>query len=147
MLGNQLAQPPLRTDANFGGINFHLLVLGDPWDRPPRHALDLPPLWADTWDGEWNLMTGDMLTREEALADVAANNQKSLAQAKGATQLSWWLAFEVGELGETSFVLVEHGAAATFHLHTSLTLVHPTAAEIKRLTAKPTKAKRAKEAK
>jgi hypothetical protein len=122
------------------GTRFH-------WEREPRHVLEVPPNWAAAWDGDFSIDDEDDLTmpREAALQLAAERNAERMANAGDGLPVGWWLAFAIGPLCSTSFVMVEHGANATFNLDSSLAVVFPTDAEIAAiLEPQPAKAKRRK---
>jgi hypothetical protein len=100
------------------------------WDRQPAHALDIPAEWAQKWDGDFPFTQADALNREQALASVALHNRKATTKAKNGYPETWWLVFEVGEIGANSFLTLEKGAAASMNIEAAFTLVKPTAAEI-----------------
>lgn len=128
------ADPPRLFPGGYLALG-HDFRLGISWQ--PKHPLDVPPGWCRAWSGEWEINDQEILTRAGALEQVAKENRIAMKLAAKHGLSQWWLAFQVGGVEDSSFVLLENGVAATFHIDSTVSLVVATPEEIERYASAP----------
>lgn len=132
------------------GRRYLELTVDVPFSEPPKHCLWIPACWARHFDAEFHLHESDFCTRAMAFGRAAAFNAARLQDADFdndnglPVEISWTLVFQIGQIEEGSFMLLEHGTVASMHLDTTFTLVQPTPDEIRdamqRTAGRPRKA-------
>jgi hypothetical protein len=108
--------------------------LRHPFDKPPKHLLEIPRDWRAKWAGDYPIQPLNFGPRNYTLAQCAEANRQALADSMtgDGTPDEWHLLFRLGTWGEDS-VLHMAGDAAELNIKSRLTLVRPTADEIRKL--------------
>lgn len=116
---------PTPADVNEG--SYLLLVAHSPFDRPPRHLLDVPSCWSKLFDGDFDFSPNTIgLNRDDALLAIATFNRRQDCEQPSC----WAVAFELGEIGTESFVNMANSATAKFNLECSLSILRATDEEV-----------------
>ena len=106
----------------------------DLFQRPPKHALSIPADWADTWLNDYHVAADDFASRPLSLAIAASANRRVLDNHLNVDDdgipLEWTLVFQVSGW-QTSSHLHFNRNGSQLCIDTKLTLVRPTAAEIR----------------
>ena len=118
----------------FGEARHSFVVLtqtDSPWKAPPKHVLSIPAGWSKDWQSDYLIDWCDFAPRGCALLECATRNRGQFCKWDDGRVDEWSIVLQIGGWLPGSH-LVNVGDPVSIVIKTTLTLVRPTPAEIRK---------------